>query len=112
MAKPCALISTSEPDTKIVELLLGEDNSLGPMGSGGYEINRDKKQPREATCLTFKELDCAPASSYPAFIKDGKIWATHIKKFVLETLSDAGIRFTHEKVETPAFIIKHLKKSA
>ncbi len=101
--KYCTQITTRWSDRNLVRLIVQQDNTTGPMGSGGYSI-RLASRPDEMVRIEFRQMDCAPAPTHHAFIKDGVIWATHMKEWVLEQLLGNGIGFSCERVPNPSFI--------
>lgn len=99
----CTQFSTDMDDSVLSGMILAEDNEMAPMGSGGYRI-RQIGQPDGAIHIQFNQMDCAPSPNHHAFIKDGKIWATHMKGWISELLSAKGITFSCETVKNPPFI--------
>ncbi len=107
--KRCTFIVTRCDDASIVKMILDGDNTFGAMGSGGYAIHQEKEL-EGVTVIIFRELDCAPARTFPAFIKSGNLWATYISGFVMSTLGRNGINFTCEQVDTPSFVAEYLAR--
>ncbi len=101
--KFCAQITTSEEDSRLLRLILAEDNEMGPMGSGGYRI-RPLDRVEGAIHVQFNQMDCSPSPTNYVFIKHGIIWVTYMKGWMMRLLADNNISFSSEQVENPAFI--------
>ena len=99
----CTEIVTQADDERLLRLMLGKDNADGPLGSGGYRIQR-LGPAGDAAHLSLTELDCTPARTFHAFIRDGSVWTTYASAWVMELLAMHGIGFSCRRVENPEFI--------
>ena len=87
------IFRTPEETASLKKILLRQDNTFGPMGSGGYAIQR---APRRRNLLSFSELDTAPARSFKVGVKKGMIWAGRIAWLIKLILKSSRIAFTTE----------------
>ena len=55
------IFRTQEKTKNLKRILLGQDNTFGPMGSGGYAV---RIAPKRRNLLSFQELDTAPAKNF------------------------------------------------
>lgn len=110
MNKRCTLIQTRKSDVQLLKLLLDEDTTFAPMGTGGYKIQEDKAHGGEFHLILFVAQDRTPDGTHYAFLKDGKIWATYMGSWITSLFCRAGINFSSKKVENPTFIEEEMTK--
>ncbi len=104
-------IITKKTSKILLKILLSADNTFGAIGSGGYEVKQEKTLRDDTIIVFFKECDCAPATTFPAFIKDGSIYGNKIAKDIMGILSVNHISFsTKPNTALPSAVISFLKK--
>ncbi|MES2226031.1 MAG: hypothetical protein V4480_04470 [Patescibacteria group bacterium] len=96
-------------EDSLVLLIKNADNTFGPMGSGGYSIKELPERPDKMTAMELTELDRAPASRYPMFIKGNHIWATRVADWMMALLRKNAIDFSASTVPTPPPIEEFLE---
>jgi hypothetical protein len=87
------IFRTQEKTKNLKRILLGQDNTFGPMGSGGYAV---RIAPKRRNLLSFQELDTAPAKNFKVGVKKGMIWAGRIAWLIKLILKSSRITFTTE----------------
>ncbi len=106
----CRLTEIKKNAKEIVELILKEDATFAPLGTGGYAI-KQRGGFDEISIITFEELDCSPAREYKVFIKDGHIYAKEMNEWIMGVLCKNGITFVSSPIDYPDFIKEYIKKN-
>lgn len=89
-------IKTKLKKDELEKVLLGLDQTFGPMGSGGFGV---RKSTQVEGLFEFTLQDCAPAHKYAAFLaKDGTIFASSLATYLMSALYEINIWFQAEPV--------------
>ena len=110
MNSECTLIQTDKSAAYILKLILGEDKTFAPMGSGGYKIKEEKGHEGNFLLVSFVVQGRTPDGNHFSFLKDGEIWATYMGPWIARLLCEAGISFSSRRVKNPDFIEQEMTK--
>lgn len=104
-------IITKKSPSDLKRILIGIDNTFGPMGSGGYQV-KEVGNAGDAIVFYFTQLDCAPTETFLAFIAGGTIYATKIAGAIIGALTYEMIEITTKPdTDLPDCIEKYLQKN-
>lgn len=104
-------IKTRLKNEELEKVLLGLDKSFEPMGTGGFSV---KKRTEFTGLFEFRQLDCAPAHAYAAFLaKHGVIFASSLATYLMSAFYRKNIWFRAEPVfARPEELEKYYSKAA
>lgn len=89
-------IKTILSDEVLKEIAKKQDNTLGPLGSGGYAVKEGQDG-----FFHFTELDCAPARTYKVGIRSGQVWTNHLVELFSGLLMKRGEGFSIINMDFP-----------